>query len=379
MIEIFRWLHPPALALYMACLFAGTIYGSWMLVGWTALGIAMIGRFLAPDKIELEPIALLGIAVIVVSSLLAVPGSVWWGIGNWELTTSAVIWVVPGVLVFIAADNRLWPWLLLLGVIHAVIVIYGGFTGWEEHEISGVLVKAMPPSGLSHNPNIAAGLLVITLIQVVFHNNKNYRWLAVPLIIAICFTESRWGVIVMGLITVSAVLAGAFSWRWLLAGFFAAIFGFVIMAITTPAAYLSGIQAFPMLTSWDQLLTDLKVRVDIPATPNFLPHGVVEHRGMHNVALRMARETGIISAGAWVVLTGVAFVKYYRSKANLLPRPSQALLVLTAVLLLSILDHYTWRGHLGTYWWLALGILLMKPQDGLNIQPAIVRSPTPGL
>ena len=60
------------------------------------------------------------------------------------------------------------------------------------------------------------------------------------------------------------------------------------------------------------IVTDVNVRLAIPHLPTFLPHGVAEHPGLHNVPLRIAVENGIIAAAIWIVITAWALI----SKTN---------------------------------------------------------------
>jgi hypothetical protein len=105
--------------------------------------------------------------------------------------------------------------------------------------------------------------------------------------------------------------------------------------------------------AFNPMVTDVGVRLAIPHLPTFLPHGVAEHPGLHNVPLRIAIENGVIAAGIWVGITGWALVS--RDSGQ----PLHRWLLITLVLL-SVLDYYTWMGHLGGFWWLLIG-LLTKP------------------
>ena len=67
--------------------------------------------------------------------------------------------------------------------------------------------------------------------------------------------------------------------------------------------------------------------------------------------MRMAAESGVISAVIWVSLSLWALTRM---------RYTPAWWLMLAIVLLSMLDHYTWRPHLMGFWFLALGILAVR-------------------
>jgi len=107
-------------------------------------------------------------------------------------------------------------------------------------------------------------------------------------------------------------------------------------------------------TTLESVIHDIGVRWEVPAWPDLFPHGVIEHPGLHNVPLRMAREAGIAAAAAWLILSAWALTR---------GRNTPAWWLMVVILLLSIVDHYTMRVHLGNLWILAASLLLSRSLD----------------
>ena len=68
--------------------------------------------------------------------------------------------------------------------------------------------------------------------------------------------------------------------------------------------------------------------------------------------MRIAVEDGLVAGVLWLGITGLALVRR--------PLASGAWWMMAAVVLLGMLDYYTWMGHLVGVWWLCLGALLRK-------------------
>jgi hypothetical protein len=361
-IEAFKAVYPPALAVYLVCLFAGTIGSPLILAGFAGLGLAFIGWCLTPDKRPLPRIIWVALGLLVISHLLAVPGSIWWGAGNWELTISGVYWVLPALMVCLVADARVFPWLIICAAGHAGAIIYGGFTRWHllEHANRAVMVNEGVPSGIAGNPNVASGLVLAGIVLVLW--TGRWRWLLFPMAVAVLFTESRWAILILGAVILTAAVDGRITWHWLAAGVLGLFLTVVAIGFFLPGSYaVAGYQSFSAGTA-GMVWNDVGVRLGVPAWPDIYPHGLVEHRGLHNVPLRMARETGAIGAGIWLALSAYALIKGVKSGAWWL---------MVLLLIISVLDHYTWRVHLGSLWFLAVGIISRNPSQGFspNKQP----------
>ena len=337
--DALRAARPLALAVYILCVFAGTFSGVLLMVGWAALGLAFISWYVTPDRPKQDPRAWVLLGIIVLSHMAAIPGALWFGTGNWILTVSAFYWLLPALVVFLIADARVFTWLIWIAVIHAGSILFSSL--WFV-EPSG------NPSGLTFNPNVGAGLLIVG-IGLAFGMRRHW-WAILPLICAVPLTGSRSAVLGMIVIIGLSFFTNNLTWRRFTG---AAGHGFLYeqFGVSFYAAWVYSI-------TLASVINDIGVRWEVPGWPDFFPHGVVEHLGLHNVPLRMAREAGIVAAAGWLILSAWALSR---------SRNTPAWWLMVAILLLSIVDHYTWRVHLGTLWFLAAGILLRDRYQGTQI------------
>jgi len=340
---VLRAAGPLALAVYILCVFAGTFNGLLLMVGWAALGIAFISWYVTPDRPKQDPRAWVLLGVIVLSHLAAIPGSLWFGTGNWILTASAFYWLLPALVVFLIADARVVQWLIWIAVIHAGAILFNSLWFVGSSGFS---------SGLTFNPNVAAGLLILG-IGMVFGARRHW-WSILPLIGAVPLTGSRAALLGVFVIVLASLIANNRTWRRFI--------GVVILVVSVPVGHgllyeqfgLSFYAAWVHSITLESAITDIGVRWEVPAWPDLFPHGVVEHLGLHNVPLRMAREAGILAAAAWLILSVWALTRCPNTPAWWL---------MVVILLLSIVDHYTMRVHLGNTWFLGAGLLLARPLD----------------
>ena len=342
--DALRAARPLALSVYIVCVFAGTFSGLLLMIGWTALGLAFISWYVAPDRPKQDPRAWVLLGVIVLSHLAAIPGALWFGTGNWILTASAFYWLLPALVVFLIADARVFKWLIWIAVIHAGSIFvnslwFAGVVGYSN-------------GGLTFNANVGAGLLIVG-IGLVFGMRRHW-WAILPLICAVPLTGSRSAFLGMIVIIGLSVIANNLTWRRSI--------GVVVLVVSAPAAHGFLYEQFGVsfYAVWVHEITaasvinDIGVRWEIPAWPDLFPHGVIEHPGLHNVPLRMAREAGIAAAAAWLILSAWALTRC---------RNTPAWWLMVVIMLLSIVDHYTMRVHLGNLWVLAAGLLLSRPVD----------------
>ncbi len=353
-------LAPPATALFLvSSLLVRSFYSPWIGVGWTALALALVvsRRSYGPRPI------LYGLALLLALHALAIPGSIIWGAGNWELTLGVLLWMVPSfILYFINNQQQVFAWLMLAWLAHAGLIIWQGFTQWGMSG-DGALINNGAPTGLANNPNLAAGFLALAVVYTISNRTGPLKWVSVPFLIALLFTGSRWGLLVIAGVLVLMVVLRAADWRPLaVAG--AAVAGAVVaLGQFTPAGYaVAGTDSFMQAVYAAKI--DVGVRLAVPHIPTFLPSGIAEHPGLHNVPLRILFESGIAAAGLWVGITLWALrpTKQQGAARRHASKESQPKgvnnvhrwLLLTLVLL-SLLDYYTWMGHLGGFWWLLIG------------------------
>ncbi len=356
------------LALYLVSnLLVRSFSDIWLFIGWTSLcaGVILSSRSRGPRLLWWALFLLLGFHT------LAIPGSVIWGIGNWELTAGVLLWMAPAIALY-WSDNgeRIFAWLIPVWLVHTGLIIWQGFTRWGivgNVYVAGAAGEPTPlPSGLANNPNIAAGFLSLGIIYLL---TTRYRWLAMPMLMALLFTGSRWGLLVTGAVLIAMVATRAIPWQPLAAS--AAVFlGAIVLLGQTPSGYaIAGIDSFAAVVH--AVNVDVGNRLAVPHIPTFLPSGVAEHPGLHNVPLRIAVENGIAAATLWL---GITLWALWPRRSNPSPykrarqcpdtksyikenfRPVHRWLLLTLVLL-SVLDYYTWMGHMGGFWWLLIGLL----------------------
>lgn len=324
----------------------------WLFIGWASLcsGIILAGCSKGPAR------ALYALILLLVFHALAIPGSILWGSGNWELTAGVLLWMAPALLLYLAKDaEKVFLWLVPAFFIHAA---------WVMAQVSSPGIN----TGMANNPNLAAGFLIIGIIYMM---SSGRTWWALPLLAALIFTESRWGMVVVGVLLPAMGVAGVMTWRPLFFALVSVIGSIMLFGTFGPSGY--GIGGHGTLTSlWEAIPTDIGVRLAVPHIPSFLPSGVAEHPGLHNVPLRIAVESGILAAGIWILITGWALVTpRLNNRSN---DDHDHCWILLALVLLSVLDYYTWMGHLGGFWWLLIGLLL-KPSDQ-RIRHDIVQVPT---
>lgn len=340
----------------------------WLGIGW----IGLFGGFLlAPDK-RRGPILYVG-AVLLLCHALAIPGSLLWGSGNWEATAAVVLWMSPSLMLLSAGTAMAFAWLVPVWLIHSGLILYAGPTSWFAAD--GVLVSNDGGVGLSHNPNLAAGFLCLGLVYMM---TTRFRWLVIPLIPALLFTGSRWGLAVTGIVLLLMVLTRTVPFRPLGAAILLCAATVVAVALFTPLGYrVSTLDSFAAVAH--TVNGEVQARMAVPHIPSVLPHGVADHPGLHNVPLRMAVESGILAAMVWLGITGWALwprggVKQKAGRGNHQPEGNNASMgasersggfgaswwMLLALALLSLLDYYTWMGHLGGFWWLLVGVLIKR-------------------
>jgi len=344
----------------------------WLGLGW----IGLFGGFWLARRKSVGPVFYAG-AALLGFHLLAIPGSIIWGAGNWESTTAIVLWMAPSVMLLTTAVPVTFIWLIPVWFIHGTLIAYSAFANWHLSG-DGIIVREAMPGGLSHNTNLAAGFLVVGIIYLLA--DRRLQWFAVPLLLVLPLTGSRWAALVCLCLVIVMALAGRINWRPVVVG--ACLLVMLLLAVwgyyPTSNYALSGFDSFASLLH-PLSNGQVQARLAMPHLPSILPYGVAEHPGLHNVPLRIAVENGILAALVWLAITGWALwprkgVKQAASEPNhgrrgdrgstAVSGPSERFpafwWMLLALALLSLLDYYTWMGHLGGFWWLLVGMRLHR-------------------
>jgi len=334
-------LAAPCFALFLVSMLMMQSFTSpWLSVGWIAL---FSGFLISPKSIGPRPVYA-ALIYLLIFHALAIPGSIFWGSGNWELTAGVLLWMAPALLLYFADIHvrSVFNWLLPAVLFHAGLVIYQGWAHW--YWFDQFLIRTDAPTGLANNGNLAAGFLVLGLIHI--STSKSYSWLSAPVLVALLFTGSRWGLIVGVVALVAILVSQRRSWR-VLAAVLVALGTIIIAVIASPFSYgISGLDS--LLASVRGVNGEIATRLAVPHIPSFLPSGVAEHPGLHNVPLRIAIESGVLAAGLWVGVTAWTLLR---------GRGGTAWWMLLALVSLSMLDYYSWMGHLGGFWWMLVGVL----------------------
>lgn len=352
-------------ALFLTCSLMVRQFGDiWQALGW----IGLYGGFLlAPRKQYGWPFKL-GL-ILLGFHLLAIPGNLLWGGRNWESTTAVVLWMAPSILLLIGATRETFAWMIPAWLIHAGLMIYQGVTNWFW--AGEVLVRGVGPTGLSHNPNLAAGFLSLGIVYLM---TTRYRWLVLILLPALSFTGSRWGIAVTGSVLLIMIATRVVPFRPIGATLLLSIAVITGATLFSPLGYrVATIDGFAAVVH--KVNGDVKKRLGVPHIPSPLPHGVAAHPGLHNVPLRIAYENGILAALIWLGVTGWALWPLRRQQLGGKQEGSRGnhqsgrerftpiWWLLLALALLSMLDYYTWMGHLGGFWWLLVGLRLRRSKE----------------
>ena len=324
---------PPFFALSLtAHLLIRDFHSPWLLVAWGAMGMG----FVTAGDVRWPPRwVIVGMAALLFFQFLAAAGSILWGSGQWVRTMGIAGWGAPlALFAFAPRGERILPWMIPTVAVHAIIVA-SGLISPANHEIYQF---ARIRSGLTLNPNIGAGLLVIGIVYLV-HRGRWGLVFAGLLFVALLFTGSRWALLVAMGVSTLMLLPRQKHWSSRI-GILAALTLIIALLLTVPAL---GAQ------QWRTVAPDLSTRLLIPSSSLMgLPRGVIGTSGLHNVPLRIIAEDGIFAGIIWLGLTGWALTR----------QPgSSTWWVLITVVLLGMLDYYVWMGHLGGVWWLTIGIL----------------------
>ncbi len=298
-----------------------------------------------------------GIAVVIASAIFSVAGAVIWGPGQWIISAIIANWVmIFAVLPFIRLD----PGKLLLGLmpsllITSFVIIFQGMTGQPGR------MKAFVDS-----PNPAGGILVLGALMLL---PTRFRWLAIPMTVAVPFTGSRLALLTLVIAVAIMLIARAAPLRS------TASIGIISIALVLPFLDVIGLNnrvsvpgiavtasspATPRrYSSLDAQAAHVGIRLTLLDRPGFAPKGFlydparpihdIYNGPPHNVAMRIGIEWGYAALAAWAALTVWALVYGYRNSAPWY--------VLMAVIFLGLLDYYVHVGPLAWAWWLAIGLM----------------------
>ena len=293
-----------------------------------AIALMWAGVWLLPRRQPDKPLLVL-FGVIVGSAWLAVPISYFHPMTNF--TASIWLAILTSVLVPLAWIKDPRPilfWMVPVFLLQAALILY-----------QGLIMATVRAGGMAQNINAGAGFLLLGAVFLVMQKGA-VKWLAVPLVAALPLTGARW-VLVVGVV----VLAGIFCvrnvhWRYVAVGVALAVL--VVSAAGWGTVYPS--LARTSTLGWHVVGREYSHQPDLPAS--FLPRGFYDS-GIHTQVWRMAHESGVVSALAWIGAT--AYGLWRR------PRYDYRWWLLLMLALLSAMYYWTWLSALAPYWWLLLG------------------------
>jgi len=299
--------------------FAPPLISDLMITGWVLL---LAGIIFSRHQMPPVPI-LVGAAIIVASAITAAVvayDSVWAG----QTVVLAGLTAVLCPLVFVR-NPAIFQWLIPSWVMHGVWSLLDSF------------VATGRVTGLSDNANIASAFLLIGFIYLS-NGNSRLKWLVIPLVAALPFTGSRWATLVMAALLIGMFGGRYLPWRYLLVGI-----GLTILAVSVlqwgaifDGYYRPSTMSIHIIGEGPQYAA--------PTESRWVPRGFWDS-GIHNVPWRMANETGLVSAIAWI---GVSLYGLARDRGS--PR----WWMLMAIVLISMMYYHTWVGALGGFWWLLI-------------------------
>jgi len=273
-------------------------------------------------KLNRVYVALIGI--IVTSAWLAVPFSMLFSRPLAPTILLAVFTSIMVPLLFLKERQIILYWLIPVWIIQYGLMAYQ----W--------ISEPNRANGLAQNANAGSSFLLLGAIFLI--HQPRLRMLAVPLLVAIPFSGSRWvllvGIGVFGLM----FLFKCVNWKW------------SALVITSALALLITFQHTELLAAYRQGMNNSIQDIDTHADVSqgdydgwkiLIPKGFHDTT-LHSLPLRMADETGLLSALAWL---GVGAFSFYQK-----PRRGSHWWMLAAVYLLSAMYYFTW--YLLPFWWL---------------------------
>lgn len=298
-----------------------------------------LGFYYAPRKVSISLVVILGL-IIVGSAFIAIPVSLFVEGRNPPATAFlAMLTALLFPLLWIANVERIFYALIPGWFLQASVMAWQWF-------IEGV----QRAGGIAENENAGSAFLLLGALFLL--NHPRLKWLAVPMLLAIPFSGSRWVAIVgVGLIGM-LFISHRINWKWMLVGITVGFFAlFSVQYSQIQNAYRV---STTVKTTMERNGHDIQSRLEAHGLyfPIMIfPLGWIDSP-LHNVPLRMSVETGLISGLAWL---GVGIIVLYRR-----PRYSWAWWGMAAICLLSVMYYHTWIGPLGAFWWLLAAQLMSE-------------------
>lgn len=293
-----------------------------------------------------------GICLILGSVVVALPVSAF--LGNLAPTLILAALTLLGWLYFYGApDSRIFYYLIPLWVTHCGLAIYQWFVQDQNRVI-----------GLTPNANATAGMLLLAAIWIM---HTRFKWGAIPFVVAMLFTGSRWTVVVAVFVLGAIFLFQSVPRKWLLPGLAGIIALVVLLNLTSLFIGFRIIDGLEENVA--KFADDTAFRLDLAAAREggaiwwLIPKGFVDS-GMHSLPIRLAFETGVISALAWIALTAWTI-----KKASYREAPFW---MIVTVGLLSVMYYHIWLGPNGAMWWILLSVIHRRDDNRDHVMAELV-------
>jgi hypothetical protein len=369
------------------------VTGPGILSPWFAVSIALSlsGGALGYAKPQSRVITL-SVGVIAVSALLAIPSTVLFGSDHLPQTMVMAMIVVPYLgFYFASAETKaaLWRFLAPVMLAHAGMVLWDASQDW-----------ALRATGLAGSPTVAGGVLVLGILwfmpiakagpslrplptwlsssseALASHGQLlSHRWLlALPLLAALVFTQSRLAIVVVGsVIVVKAVCELTASSKQKV------FFSVFAVAVLGAGATVAADRFDP-----PKVINDVAARLPIVRIPRLWPVGHLDDSDlsgyetprvetMHNVPIKLAMELGVGAGLAWVLATVLGLCRSSpmpkgppddqnegKSEPGTFKNHPPHFWLLLAVALLSMLDFYPMT-VMGWAWFALVGHIPRSP------------------
>lgn len=324
-------------------------------------GILFLGAILRPAQKRGPRLIYGGICLILGSAFVALPISAF--LGNLAPTIILAALTLGNWLYFYAAPTRhIFYYLIPLWGTHCAVALYQWFISDQSRV-----------TGLTPNANATAGML---LLAAVWMMHTRFKWMSLPFVVAMLFTGSRWTTVVAVLVLGGIFLFQSVPRKWLLPGL-AGIIGLVVILNLTSLLVGFRIIDGSLDQNIERFADDTNGRFDLAAAKEIggpvwwlIPKGFV-NSGMHSLPIRMAFETGLISALAWVGMTAWTI-----KKANYKEAPFWMMVTLG---LLSVMYYHIWLGPNAPMWWLLLSVIHRRDDNRDYVTAELVEGESDGL
>ncbi len=322
------------------------LYLGWILLACTfglSIGLEAQFKLISFKRSIGSKYVFFGLVFLLLSVYVAVPGSIWWGLGNWKGALNQAVWMTPFLLLYlINTTERVYFWLIPLWVVHALVISIKALDGHYFRQ-----------AGLLDSSNPAGAFLALGCIYLLTLERRGKVLLLVPLLVlGILVTGSRSALVVLGLVGFGILIWRIRARLWMESLYVAGLYIVGVLVSGLGGKYLS----FRLGSKEEFWLSgilrigyeDLLIRWELTSIPSILPQGITHSWGLHSLPLRVSVEFGILAALVWI---GITLYSLY-----LKPRFTVSWWILLVIAVLAISEYSIWLGPLAAIWWVTIGL-----------------------